>query len=59
MNCKICSSECKYTWCVPCLILYRRMKKYGYEYKFLPNGVDEYKPSSIDMRFIIILNEIK
>jgi len=55
MNCKICNSECKYTWCVPCFILYRRMKKYGYEFKFLPNGVDEYKASSIDTRFIIIL----
>ena len=55
MNCKICNCECKYTWCQECFILYRRMKKYGYEYKFLPNGVDEYKASSKDLRFIIIL----
>jgi hypothetical protein len=34
------------------------MKKYGYEYRFLPKEVDEYKPTSKDMRFIIIKKNI-
>ena len=53
MLCKVCNTnQSKYTWCVPCYILYKRMKKYGYEFKFLPDDVGFYKPSSVDMRFI-------
>jgi hypothetical protein len=55
MLCKICKeTESKYTWCKDCFILYRRMKKYGYEYRFLPREINEYKVSSKDLRFIII-----
>ena len=54
MNCKICNNECKYSWCKDCFVLYRRMKKYGYEYRFLPREINEYKVSSKDLRFIII-----
>jgi hypothetical protein len=55
MLCKICNqNESKYSWCVPCYILSRRMKKYGYEFKFLPKEINEYKPSSKDTRFLII-----
>ncbi len=55
MLCKICNTnESKYTWCVPCYILYKRMKKYGYEFKFLPEDVGCYIPTSVDTRFIEI-----
>lgn len=56
MLCKVCNTnESKYSWCVPCYILYKRMKKYGYEFKFLPEDVGCYKATSVDMRFIEIL----
>lgn len=58
MLCKICNTETKYSWCQDCFILYKRMKKYGYEYRFLPKEIDEYKPTSKDMRFIIIKKNI-
>lgn len=55
MLCQICKeTESKYSWCVPCYILYKRMKKYGYDFQFLPKEVNEYKPTSKDTRFIII-----
>jgi len=58
MLCKVCNTnETKYSWCLDCYILYKRMRKYGYEFMFLPNDVGEYKACSTDLRFIKILKK--
>ncbi len=55
MICKVCeTNESKYSWCVPCYILYKRMHKYGYEFKFLPEDLGCYRASSVNKEYIII-----
>ena len=56
MLCKYCNSvESKYAWCMPCYILYKRIKKYGFEFLFLDSTTNEYKATGSDTRFIKLL----